>query len=92
MSDCVSEVNYVVVNSRERHNWFTKPTVAITFVISAIIFVVGMVAHLTESRLNLAKSCIYDNNGTSRPGLVKCEGELLNLLLFYYRNFMQAVV
>ena len=29
MSDCVSEVNYVVVNSRERHNWFTKKSIAI---------------------------------------------------------------
>ena len=31
MSDCVSEVNYVVVSSGERNNWFTKQEVVTIF-------------------------------------------------------------
>ena len=43
MSDCVFKVNYVVVNSREQHSWFTKQVVA-TFLVVVVTFLVVVVA------------------------------------------------
>ena len=73
MSDCVWKVhvnvNYVVVNSCEPHNWFTKQEVG-------IIFVVVMAARLTLQWKKMVVKTQLSNNGcdifntcTSHPGL-----------------------